>query len=255
MFKLSWKLEVVNLSVEVEGVRILKGVNLDIQSGEVHALMGPNGSGKSTLSFTIMGHPRYKVVEGNILFNGKSILNLPPEKRALLGIFLAFQNPIEIPGAKLADFLFLALNKRYVSAKKKIRAKLLEGTIIKEIKNVGLNELYLKRGINEGFSGGEKKRAEILQLRLLKPKIALLDEPDSGLDIDGVKIVANIINDVVNEGTGVLLITHYTRILNYVKPDKVSVMVDGRIIAQGGHEIAEEIEEIGYEKFVKKRFK
>ncbi len=249
MFTLGHRLDIVNLSVEVEGVRILKNVNLSVKSGEIHALMGPNGSGKSTLSYTIMGHPKYRVVEGDILFDDKSILNLTTEERARKGLFLAFQNPVEIPGAKFEEFLILASTRIFG---RKIKIKEIKETIAKELKELGLSEEHIKRGINEGFSGGEKKRAEILQLKLLKPKIAILDEPDSGLDVDGVKAVAKVINEVSSKGTGILLITHYARILNYVKPSKVSIMVDGKIVAHGGPELAYEIEEKGYDEIVKK---
>jgi len=249
VFKLPHRLDVVNLTVEVEGTKILKNVNLSVESGEIHALMGPNGSGKSTLSFTIMGHPKYRVVEGDIFFDGESILKLTPEERARKGIFLAFQNPVEIPGAKFEEFLILALTKMLG---KKVSIKEVREIIVKELKELGLNENHIKRGVNEGFSGGEKKRAEILQLKLLKPKIAILDEPDSGLDIDGVKTVAKVVNEMCSKGTGILLITHYARILNYAKPSKVSIMVDGKIIAHGGPELAYEVEEKGYEEIIRK---
>jgi len=252
VFTLEHRLDVVDLIVEVKGVRILKGITLSVRSGEIHALMGPNGSGKSTLSYAIMGHPKYRVVRGDILLDGKSILNLPPDKRAKLGLFLAFQNPVEIPGAKFEDFLTLALLKRY---DKSLKHKDVKPFIAKELEVLGLEQNHMERGINEGFSGGEKKRAEILQLKLLKPKIAVLDESDSGLDVDGVKAVAKAISEVHSEGTGILLITHYARILNYIKPTKVSVMVDGKIVAQGGPELAYEIEERGYEEFLKVKVK
>jgi len=249
VFTLGHRLNIVNLTVEVEGVRILRNVNLSVESGEIHALMGPNGSGKSTLSFTIMGHPKYHVVEGDILFDNESILHLTTEERARKGLFLAFQNPVEIPGAKFEEFLILVLSKMFG---KRIMIKEIKESIIKELRDIGLNENHIRRGINEGFSGGEKKRAEIFQLKLLKPKMAILDEPDSGLDVDGVKAVAKVINEVSSEGTGVLLITHYARILNYVKPSKVSIMVNGRIIAHGGPELAYEVEEKGYEEIIRK---
>ncbi len=242
------KLEIKNLHVEIEGKKILKGINLTISSPEVHAIMGPNGSGKSTLANVIMGHPRYEVTKGEILFNDKSILDLEPDERAKLGLFLSFQYPMEVEGLPFNTFLQEA-NK---SLHPKTEQTLMEfKKLIKEkSKELGLKEDLPQRDLNVGFSGGEKKRAEILQMLTLKSKMAILDETDSGLDIDSLKFVSDAVNSVRGGEFGALVITHYVRILNHLKPDFVHVLVDGKIVASGDKKLADELDEKGYVKFL-----
>ncbi|MEY4321703.1 MAG: transporter ATP-binding protein [Actinomycetota bacterium] len=246
-------LEIKNLHVTVEteqGTKeILKGVDLVIRSGESHAIMGPNGSGKSTLAYTIAGHPKYTVTEGEILLDGEDLLEMSVDERARAGVFLAMQYPVEIPGVSVSNFLRTA--KTAVSGE----APALR-TWIKDIRtamdNLRMDSSFTERNVNEGFSGGEKKRHEILQLELLKPKFAVLDETDSGLDVDALKIVSEGVNRA-KEGNdfGLLLITHYTRILRYIKPDFVHVFVNGRVAEEGGPELAERLEAEGYDRYVK----
>jgi len=305
-------LEIRNLHVRVEDREILKGVDLDVSKGEIHALMGPNGSGKSTLASTIMGHPSYEVTEGTITFRGEELTEADPEDRAHAGLFLAFQYPVSIPGVSIANFLRMAINTRRedpinvkdfrtrlqhavdlldversftsrhvndgFSGGEKKRAEILQmamlrpevavldetdsGLDIDALRTVaeGVNKLhgelgmdpaFAQRNVNEGFSGGEKKRHEIVQLELLKPKIAILDETDSGLDIDALRVVSAGVNRVREDGdTGILLITHYTRILRYVQPDYVHVFVAGRIVEEGGPELADKLEAEGYERYL-----
>ena len=241
-------LVVENLHVKVADKLVLKGVDLRLGYGEVHAVMGPNGSGKSTLAYAIMGREGYEVVEGDIRLDGESILDLPTEERALRGIYLGLQEPPQIPGVKFSTFLIAAINKRMGSddlTRLKDPRKIRE--IYKLIEEVGLPRDVLGRELYVGFSGGEKKRSEILQALLLDPKIVILDEPDSGLDIDGVKKVAELIRDLKAKGKGVLLITHYARLLQYVEPDRVTVLIDGKVAATGGPELAHLVEEKGYQ--------
>ena len=237
-------LKIEDLWVSVEGKDILKGVNLTINPGEVHAIMGRNGSGKSTLSYTLMGHPRYHVNRGSILFKGEEIGDLPPDERAKKGLALAFQYPVAIPGVSVSNFLRASV--KAVRGKeipvKEFRQELKAQMALLEVKDE-----FLSRYINDGFSGGEKKRLEILQMTLLKPALAVLDETDSGLDIDALKVVSTGINTLATKETAVLLITHYQRILNYVKPDFVHVFQNGQIIKTGGSELSEELEERGYD--------
>ncbi len=241
-----------DLHVSIQDKEIVRGLNLDIKSGEVHALMGPNGSGKSTLSYAIMGHPKYKINSGNILFNNSSILESKPEERARLGLFLSFQYPCEIPGVRYSNFLRLALNsKRKAQSLEPISVMEFSKLLKQEIKNLGMDQSFANRYLNEGFSGGEKKRSEILQLAVLKPNIAILDETDSGLDIDALKIVAQNINSLAKQGIGILVITHYQRILRYLQPDFVHVMIDGNVVKSGKKELAQELEEKGYSDFTK----
>lgn len=237
-------LKIENLYVEVENKPILKGVNLEIKTGEVHAIMGPNGTGKSTLSSAIMGNPKFEVTEGDILYDNESILELEVDERARKGIFLAMQYPAEVPGVTNSDFVrasMKALSGQDVPLFKFI------GQYDKEIKHLKMNESLAHRYLNEGFSGGEKKRNEILQMKMLKPTFAILDEIDSGLDIDALKIVGENVSEMVNENFGCLLITHYQRLLEYIKPHYVHIMIDGRIVKTGGPEIIEKIDKSGYD--------
>lgn len=237
-----------DLRVSVEGKQILKGVYLQVQRGEVHALMGPNGSGKSTLAHALMGHPRYHVTRGRVLFKGEDILNLTPDERARRGLFLAFQYPVGIPGVVLGNFLRSALKaRRGEDVPVREFRKLLDETL----DLLKMDQSFVRRYVNEGFSGGEKKRAEVLQMALLKPEMAVLDETDSGLDIDALRTVAEGINALRGEQLGMLLITHYQRILEYVTPDVVHVLYDGRIVKTGGPELAHELEQRGYDWIIK----
>ncbi|MEM5805527.1 MAG: Fe-S cluster assembly ATPase SufC [Candidatus Aenigmatarchaeota archaeon] len=238
-------LEIEDLHVSVDGKKILKGVNLKVELGEVHAIMGPNGSGKSTLAFTLMNHPNYKVEKGDIKLNSESILNLKTDERARKGIFLAFQYPIVIAGLNLFNFLWNAY-KAVKPENERISFIEFSNYVKEKFSLVKFDETFIDRYLNEGFSGGEKKRCEIAQLAVLQPKFAILDETDSGLDIDALKIVANAINKLRAENIGIILITHYQRILQYVKPNFVHVMVDGRIVLSGGPELAEQLEQRGY---------
>jgi len=241
-------LQIKDLKANINKNEILKNLNLTINRGEVHAIMGPNGSGKSTFSKVVAGHPAYNILSGDILFNGNSILDLEPEERSHLGIFLAFQYPIEIPGVSNEDFLRISYNSKQV-AKNKPEVDPLEFLVIinKTLDLVGMPTVFLNRNVNEGFSGGEKKRNEILQMILLDSELAILDETDSGLDIDALKIISNGINKFMNKDKAIILITHYQRLLDYVKPDFVHVMQNGKIIKTGTSELARELELKGYE--------
>ncbi len=241
-------LSVHNLTANVEGTPILKGLNLEMKAGEVHAIMGPNGSGKSTFSKILAGHPDYEVTDGEILFYGQSILEMEPEQRARSGIFLAFQYPLEIPGVSNLDFLRVAYNsKQKYNGQPELDNFDFEDLVHEKLDVVKMDASFLDRSVNEGFSGGEKKRNEILQMALLEPKLAILDETDSGLDIDALKIVANGVNQLANKDNTMLVITHYQRLLDYIIPDFVHVMEAGRIITSGGKELALELEARGYE--------
>ena len=241
-------LEIRDLHVAVEGAadEILKGVDLTIRSGETHAIMGPNGSGKSTLAYSIAGHPKYAVTSGSVLLDGEDVLSMTVDERARAGLFLAMQYPVEVPGVSVSNFLRTAATAVRGEAPK-LRTWVKE--VNAEMSALDMDKAFAERSLNEGFSGGEKKRHEILQLALLKPKFAILDETDSGLDIDALRVVSDGINRTRETGVGTLLITHYTRILRYVKPDFVHVFVAGRIVEQGGPELAEELELSGYERF------
>ena len=239
--------EIRDLHVEVEGKKVLKGVSLKIDRGEIHAIMGRNGSGKTTLSYTIMGHPKYVVTAGQILLDGVDIAGLSPEERARKRIFLGFQYPVAVPGVSVGSFLRAAV--RAVRGAE-LPAKDLRATIQAEAKLLNVPDAFLSRSLNEGFSGGEKKRLETLQMRLLQPRFAVLDETDSGLDIDALRTISESIESMKSPERAILLITHYQRMLSYVKPDKVHVFVDGRIIESGGPELALKLEEKGYEEFV-----
>ncbi len=247
-------LDILRLHVSVEGKEILKGVTLSVKQGEVHALMGPNGSGKSTLAHVLLGHPRYQVTGGSILYKGASILGLSPEERAKLGLFLSFQYPMEVPGVSFTNFLRTAYNNTRREKDNPISAVDFVKRLREKAEVLGLKEEFFRRPVNEGFSGGEKKRSEIFQLAVLEPTMAVLDETDSGLDIDALRVVAEGINKLrssrrsvdLRSGPGILLITHYQRILNYVKPDFVHVLVDGKIAASGDRRLALTLEEKGY---------
>ena len=241
-------LEIKNLKAAIDDNEILKNLNLKVYKGEIHAIMGPNGSGKSTFSKVISGHPAYQVISGTALFEGINILELEPEERSHLGIFLAFQYPIEIPGVSNEDFLRLAYNAKRISNNEPELGPLEFLPIIHEkLEVVNMSPVFLSRNVNEGFSGGEKKRNEILQMVLLDSKLSILDETDSGLDIDALKIVSEGINTFMNNDKAIILITHYQRLLDYVKPDFVHVMQKGKIIKTGGADLAKELEIKGYE--------
>jgi Fe-S cluster assembly ATP-binding protein len=241
-------LEIKDLKVSINENEILKNLNLKINKGEIHAIMGPNGSGKSTFSKVLAGHPAYSVLDGDILFKGSSIVDLDPEDRSHLGIFLAFQYPIEIPGVSNEDFLRIAYNaKQKFYNKPEVDPIEFLSIIDEKLKLVSMSSLFLSRNVNEGFSGGEKKRNEILQMILLDSELSILDETDSGLDIDALKIISNGINNFMNDNKSIVLITHYQRLLDYVNPTYVHVMQDGKIIKTGSAELAKELEDKGYE--------
>jgi Fe-S cluster assembly ATP-binding protein len=241
-------LEIKNLKVTIENNIILNELNLKIQKGEIHAIMGPNGSGKSTFSKVVAGHPAYSVLQGDILFKGNSIIELSPEERSHLGIFLAFQYPIEIPGVSNEDFLRLSYNakQRFFNLPEVDPIEFL-GIIMKKMELVKMSPQFLNRNVNEGFSGGEKKRNEILQMVLLDSDICILDETDSGLDIDALKTISNGINNFMTKDKGIILITHYQRLLDYINPTYVHVMQNGKIVKTGSAELAKELEEKGYQ--------
>jgi len=240
------QLEIKNLHVNIEDKEIIKGVNLEIEKGEIVALMGPNGSGKSTLSYTIAGDPKYEVTQGEINFENENITELAPHKRAKKGIFLSFQYPEEIPGVTVFNLIRTA-RKNIIQEPPEEFLKILK----EKMTLLNIPEIFAKRNVNEGFSGGEKKRNEILQMSMLNPKLAILDETDSGLDIDALKTVAEGINKIKTPETTILIITHYQRILKYIKPDKVYIMNQGKIIKQGTKELAEKIEKEGYDTIIK----
>jgi len=242
-------LDVKNLHVSIEEKQILNGISLTIQPGQVHAIMGPNGSGKSSFAYTLMGHPRYTITDGQMIFCNETINELSPDKRAKLGLFLAMQHPLEIEGIPLKDFLRQAYNALHDGTPKQLRLKEFAHHLAKKIELLKMDLSFVERPINVGFSGGEKKRSEMLQLAVLEPKLAILDEIDSGLDIDALRIVCNSINSIrqANPEMSFLLITHYQRILDYLTPDFVHVMQNGKIIRSGGAELAQELEKVGYE--------
>ena len=244
------QLEIRNLHVNIEGKEILKGLDLTIEQGKVHAIMGPNGTGKSTLAYTLMGHPSYTVTEGEVIFKGQNVLELEPDERSRLGIFLAFQYPVAIPGVTVANFLRTALNSRRRAENpddKGIPIPEFRKLLKEKMAMLKMDQAFAGRYLNDGFSGGEKKRAEILQMATLKPEIAILDETDSGLDIDALRIVSEGVNALMSKDMGVLVITHYQRLLNYIKADYVHVMYGGRIVESGGPDLALHLEEKGYD--------
>jgi Fe-S cluster assembly ATP-binding protein len=237
-------LEIRGLHASVEGKEILKGIDLTVRQGEVHALMGPNGSGKSTLANVLMGRPSYAITAGEVLFGGEDVTKLTADKRAQLGLFLAFQYPTEIPGVSVVNFLRSAYNAVHGEG---MSALAFHKLLREKMALLGVEDEMVKRYVNQGFSGGEKKKNEVLQLAVLEPKIAVLDETDSGLDIDSLKSVAEGIARLIGPSLGILLITHYQRILNYIKPDHIHVMMDGQIVLSGGPELAHDLEQKGYE--------
>ena len=244
------ELEIKNLHVRIEDKEILKGLSLTIKQGEIHAIMGPNGTGKSTLAYTLMGHPNYEVTEGEILFKGENVLEMEPDQRSRAGIFLAFQYPVAIPGVTVANFLRTAINSRRRAENpddKGMPIPEFRKMLKEKMSMLKMDPNFAGRYLNDGFSGGEKKRAEILQMATLKPEIAILDETDSGLDIDALRIVSEGVNALSGPELGVLVITHYQRLLNYIKPDFVHIMLDGRIVESGDASLALHLEEKGYE--------
>jgi len=244
------QLEIKNLHVNIEGKEILKGLDLTIEQGKVHAIMGPNGTGKSTLAYTLMGHPSYTVTEGEVIFKGQNVLELEPDERSRLGIFLAFQYPVAIPGVTVANFLRTAINSRRRAVNpddKGMPIPEFRKLLKEKMAMLKVDQAFAGRYLNDGFSGGEKKRAEILQMATLQPEIAILDETDSGLDIDALRIVSEGVNTLLNNDLGVLVITHYQRLLNYIKPDYVHVMLGGKIVESGGPDLALHLEEKGYD--------
>ena len=244
-------LKIENLHVSIGGNQILKGINLEVKAGETHAIMGPNGSGKSTLAQVLAGHEEYEITDGKIEYLSKDLLGMDIEERACEGIFLAFQYPVELPGVNNTYFLKSALNaQRKYRGEKEMDAMEFIDLIGDKIKLLNLNDSLLKRPVNEGFSGGEKKRNEIFQMAVLEPKLALLDETDSGLDIDALRVVANGINSMRKEENAIIIVTHYQRLLNYIIPDFVHVLVDGKIINSGDKNLALELEEKGYDRIV-----
>ncbi len=244
------ELEIKDLHVSIDGTAIIKGLNLTMRRGEVHALMGPNGTGKSTLAYAVMGHPNYEITRGDVLLDGESVLEMAPDERSRAGIFLAFQYPVSIPGVTVANFLRTAVNARRRHAdppQEEISILEYRKMLKSKMDLIELEYAFGGRYLNEGFSGGEKKRTEVLQLAVLEPAFAILDETDSGLDIDAIRIVSEGVNALKGPNMGVLVITHYQRILNYLKPDFVHVMFEGRIVESGGDELALRLEEQGYD--------
>ena len=244
------QLEVKDLHVSIDGKEILKGLDLTVKQGEIHAIMGPNGTGKSTLAYTLMGHPNYEATAGEVIFKDRNLLELKPDERARLGLFLAFQYPVAIPGVTMANFLRTAINARRRAedpADKGMPIPEFRKLLKEKLALLKMDPAFAGRYLNEGFSGGEKKRAEILQMATLAPEIAILDETDSGLDIDALRVVADGVNQLTGPNLGVLVITHYQRLLNYIKPHFVHVMIDGRIVESGGPDLALHLEEQGYD--------
>ncbi len=241
-------LEIKDLHAGIEGKEILKGLNLKVNKGEVHAIMGPNGSGKSTLSKVLAGHPSYEVLSGDVIYEGRNLLEFEPDERARMGVFLAFQYPVEVPGVSNSQFLRLAYNEKMKHLGEEELDPLEFNDYLKEkAKIVEMDPAFFKRSVNEGFSGGEKKRNEILQMAVLEPKLAILDETDSGLDIDALRIVAEGVNKLRSSDNAIVLVTHYQRLLNYIQPDFVHVLASGKIVKEGGKELALELEEKGYD--------
>jgi Fe-S cluster assembly ATP-binding protein len=237
-------LKIENLRVEIDGQEIIKGLDLEVGRGEIHAIMGPNGSGKSTLANVLMGHPRYEITDGSVTFEGEDLLELEPDERAKMGLFLAFQYPSEVPGVSVANFLRTAVNS---VREEELSPMEMYRLLQEKMAIMQMDPKFAERYLNEGFSGGEKKRNEILQMLMLEPKLAIMDETDSGLDIDALQVVARGVNEMRGPEFTAVVITHYQRILRYIEPDRVHVMLDGRIVTSGGKELAEALEEKGYD--------
>ena len=237
-------LKIENLHVEIDGNEIVKGLDLEIGKGEIHAIMGPNGSGKSTLANVLMGHPRYEVTEGSVTFEGEDVLELEPDERAKMGMFLAFQYPSEVPGVSVANFLRTAVNS---VREEELSPMEMYRLLQEKMAVMRMDPKFAERYLNEGFSGGEKKRNEILQMLMLDPRLAIMDETDSGLDIDALQVAARGLNEVRGPEFSAVIITHYQRILRYIEPDRVHVMLDGRLVTSGGRELADELEDRGYD--------
>ncbi len=237
-------LKIENLHVEIDGNEIVKGLDLEVGKGEIHAIMGPNGSGKSTLANVLMGHPRYEVTEGSVTFEGEDVLELEPDERAKMGMFLAFQYPSEVPGVSVANFLRTAVNS---VREQELSPMEMYRLLQEKMAVMQMDPKFAERYLNEGFSGGEKKRNEILQMLMLDPRLAIMDETDSGLDIDALQVVARGVNELRGPEFSAVIITHYQRILRYIQPDRVHVMLDGRLVTSGGKELADELEDRGYD--------
>jgi Fe-S cluster assembly ATP-binding protein len=237
-------LRIENLHVEIDGNEIVKGLDLEVGKGEIHAIMGPNGSGKSTLANVLMGHPRYEVTDGSVTFEGEDVLELEPDERAKMGMFLAFQYPSEVPGVSVANFLRTAVNS---VREEELSPMEMYRLLQEKMAVMQMDPKFAERYLNEGFSGGEKKRNEILQMLMLEPRLAIMDETDSGLDIDALQVVARGVNELRGPEFSAVIITHYQRILRYIQPDRVHVMLDGRLVTSGGRELAEQLEDKGYD--------
>lgn len=241
-------LSIKNLKVSIEDEEILRGIDLDIDAGEIHAIMGPNGSGKSTLAKVLAGREEYEVSDGSVTYNGEDLLELEPEERAHAGVFMAFQYPVELPGVSAMNFLKTALNSiREANGKEELSMPAFMAHVKEKAEQTGFDDKLLRRAVNEGFSGGEKKKNEVFQMAVLEPALAILDETDSGLDIDALKTVANGVNEYHSEDDAILLVTHYQRILDYIVPDYVHVMIDGRLVKSGGPDLAQQLEDKGYD--------